>query len=178
MASEKQVFINQLHENEPRWFAVYSAFKKEKFAQKLLDKKGITTYLPIQKVIRKYERKIKRLEIPLISCYIFVKITKSEYTSVLETEYVSRFIKIGKDLMAIPDAEIELMQRILNENVPVEAEERKLYEGDEVMIARGSLTGMKGKLVAIQGKEKVVVLLETLGYALHLELDKNLLTRV
>ena len=35
--------INQLHETEPRWFAIYSAFKKEKFAKKLLEKKGIET---------------------------------------------------------------------------------------------------------------------------------------
>lgn len=169
--------INQLHENQLRWFAIYSAFKKEKFAKKLLEKKGIETYLPLQKVVRRYERKIKKLEIPLINCYLFVRITKQDYVSVLETDYISRFVKIGKDLLAIPDEEIEIMQRILGENVAVEIEQNKFYQGDNVIITKGNLIGLTGKLVAFQGKEKVVVSLNTIGYSIQIEMDKSLLIK-
>ncbi len=170
--------INQLDAETPRWFAVYSGFKKEKIAKNLLEKKGIEVYLPIQKVVRKYERKIKNLEVPLINCYLFVRITKSEYVRVLETEYVSRFIKIGKDLLAIPEAEIEIMQRILMENIQLEVEQNTFYQGDEVMISQGNLTGLTGKLVSFQGKEKVMVELATIGYSMMIEMDKNLLKKV
>lgn len=173
-----QTSINHLDGEKPRWFAIYSAFKKEKIAKKLLDKKGIETYLPIQKVIRKYERKVKKLEIPLINCYLFVRITKSEYVRVLETEYVSRFIKIGKDLIAIPDAEIEIMQRILGENLELDVEQNVFYEGDKIIISQGNLMGLTGKLVSFQGKEKVMVELNTIGYSMMIEMDKNLLTKV
>jgi transcription antitermination factor NusG len=169
--------INQLHGENPRWFAVYSGFKKEKIAKNLLDKKGIETYFPIQKVIRKYERKVKKLEIPLINCYLFVRITKSEYVRVLETEYISRFIKIGKDLIAIPDAEIEILQRVLGENIELEVEQNTFYEGDEVIVSQGNLVGLKGKLVSFQGKEKVMVELATIGYSMLIEMDKSLLTK-
>jgi transcription antitermination factor NusG len=175
--AQLQTFINQLHEENPRWFAVYSGFKKEKLAKKFLEKKGIETYFPIQKVIRKYERKVKKLEIPLINCYLFVRITKSEYVRVLETEYVSRFIKIGKDLIAIPDAEIEVLQRILGENIELEVEQNTFYEGDEVIVSQGNLVGLKGKLVSFQGKEKVMVELATIGYSMLIEMDKSLLTK-
>jgi transcriptional antiterminator RfaH len=170
--------INQLHEETPRWFAVYSGFKKEKIAKKLLEKKGIEVYLPIQKVVRKYDRKIKKLEIPLINCYLFVRITKSEYVRVLETEYISRFIKIGKDLFAIPEAEIEIMQRILGEKIEIEMEQNTFYQGDEVTISQGNLAGLKGKLISFQGKEKVMVELNTIGYSMMIEMDKNLITKV
>ena len=172
-----QTTINQLDENKPRWFAVYSAFKKEKFAKKFLDKKGIETYLPLQKVVRKYKTKVKKLEIPLINCYLFVRITKKEYVKVLETDYISRFIKIGKDLIAIPDVEIEIMQRILGENVAIEIEQNTFYQGDDVVITRGSLMGLTGKLVEFHGKEKVVVQLNTIGYSIQIEMDKSLLMK-
>jgi transcription antitermination factor NusG len=172
-----QTTINQLDENKPRWFAVYSAFKKEKFAKKFLDKKGIETYLPLQKVVRKYKTKVKKLEIPLINCYLFVRITKKEYVKVLETDYISRFIKIGKDLIAIPDVEIEIMQRILGENVAIEIEQNMFYQGDDVVITRGSLMGLTGKLVEFHGKEKVVVQLNTIGYSIQMEMDKSLLMK-
>jgi transcription antitermination factor NusG len=128
-------------------------------------------------VIRKYERKVKKLEIPLINCYLFVRITKSEYVRVLETEYISRFIKIGKDLIAIPDAEIEILQRVLGENIELEVEQNTFYEGDEVIVSQGNLVGLKGKLVSFQGKEKVMVELATIGYSMLIEMDKSLLTK-
>ena len=170
--------INQLHAETPRWFAIYSAFKKEKIAKKFLEKKGIETYLPLQKVVRKYERKIKKLEIPLINCYLFVRITKKDYVTVLETDYISRFVKIGKDLLAIPNVEIEIMQRILGEISDLEIEQNRFYEGDEVLISKGNLIGLVGKLVSFQGKEKVVVQLNNIGYSIQMEMDKSLLTKV
>lgn len=173
----KQVSINQLDENEPRWFAIYSAFKKEKFAKKLLEKKGIEVYLPLQKVVRRYERKIKRLELPLINCYLFVCITKQEYVKVLETDYILRFVKIGKDLLSIPEEEIQIMQRILGENVVVEIEERGFFQGDDVVISKGNLAGLEGKLVNFQSKERVLVELTSIGYSLFLEMDKTLLVK-
>ena len=172
-----QSSINQLHESEPRWFAIYSAFKKEKFAKTLLEKKGVEVYLPLQKVVRKYKRKVKKLELPLINCYLFVRVTKNEYVRVLETDYISRFVKIGKDLLAIPNEEIEIMKRILGENVEVETEESKFYQGDNVIITKGNLIGLTGKLVTFQGKEKVVVQLNTIGYSVQMEMDKSLLRK-
>jgi transcriptional antiterminator RfaH len=173
-----QTAINQLHEEKPQWFAIYVAFKKEKYAKQQLMKKGVETYLPLQKVVRQYERKVKKLEIPLINCYLFVRITKSEYVRVLETDYVSRFVKIGKDLIAIPDVEIEILQKVLEEKIEIEVEANAFHKGEDVIISSGNLAGVKGKLVAFQGKEKVVVQLDTIGYALQMEINKNLITKV
>lgn len=172
-----QTSINQLKDDIPQWFAIYVGFKKEKSTKKQLARKGIETYLPLQRVIRQYERKVKKLEIPLINCYLFVKIVKSEYVRVLETDNVSRFVKIGKDLIAIPDIEIEILQRVLGENVELEIEQNTFYEGDEVVVSEGNLMGLTGKLVSFQGKEKVMVELATIGYSMLIEMDKSLLKK-
>ena len=63
---------NHLNVNEAKWFAIYTNYKREKTVKKDLDAKGITAFLPIQKVIRNYASKRKTVELPLISCYLLV----------------------------------------------------------------------------------------------------------
>ncbi len=45
-------------------------------------------------------------------------------------------------------------------------------------IIRGNLTGLRGKLVRQEGKQKVLVELEKMGYHLQLSIDPNILRRV
>ena len=69
---EQNETINQLCDTEPRWFAVYTRYKREKLVLKELQRRGINAYLPLQTVTRYYTRKVKTVHLPLISCYIFV----------------------------------------------------------------------------------------------------------
>ena len=138
---------NHLHTKEKRWFAVYTKYKREKLVNKLLQEKDIEVYLPLQKFTRRWERKRRVVELPFISCYIFVKITKAEYVEVLSTEHVLNFVKFSKNLISIPEAEIKLMQRVLGEGVEIQLEKQLLREGDMVEIMVGNLAGVKGCLL-------------------------------
>ena len=109
---------NHLEHLEKKWFAIYTKYKAEKFVVEQLKKKGISAYLPLIKKTKRYTRKIKHSQVPLINCYAFVCIDQSEYSKVLETEYVLKFIRQGKNLISIPQYEIDLLERIVNsENV-------------------------------------------------------------
>jgi transcription antitermination factor NusG len=178
MAIKKPTYENHLHDTEPRWFAVYTNYKREKLVEKMLTQKRIECYLPIQRVTRRYVRKVRTLELPLISCYIFVKITKKEYVSVLETEYVLKFTKIAQNLLSIPESEIETMKRVVGEGLEVTIEPTAMQEGDEVEITSGNLTGLKGRLVSIEGKKQMVVELEQMGYSLRMNIDASLLRKL
>ncbi len=168
---------NHLHESEARWFAVYTRYKSEKVVQRLLTNKEIESYLPLQKVTRRYTRKIKHHEIPLISCYIFVKIIRNEYVQVLETENVVKFIRFAKNLLAIPDVEMELLRRVVGEGEEVTAEPGRFHEGDMVEVIGGKLTGLKGRMVELHGKKHIVVELESIGYSLRMTIDLALLRK-
>jgi transcription antitermination factor NusG len=172
MATPIQNPTNQLHETEARWFAVHTRSKSEKFVQRMLSKKGIHAWLPIQKLMRKYTRSTRMVEKPLINCYIFVKIVKADYVPVLETENVAGFVKFAKDLFAIPEAEIEILRRItLETDLEVEAVPGKFTEGDTVEISAGNLLGMRGRIVKVEGKRKMQVELSQLGYSLLISVD-------
>ena len=171
-------FVNQVHESEPRWFTVHTRSKSEKFVQRMLLKKGVHAWLPLQKLMRRYSRSTRLTEKPLINCYIFVKIVKDQYVTVLETEHVAGFVKFSKNLIAIPEAEIDLLKRItLEEGLDVKAVPGALSEGDPVEIRAGNLMGMKGRIVKTQGKHLFQVALGQLGYHLLITIDAAFLQK-
>jgi transcription antitermination factor NusG len=167
---------NHLHSTEARWFAVYTRYKREKVVAAWLEEQGIEQYLPLQRLKRYYTSKVKQVELPLISCYIFVKITKQQYVPVLETPEVVRFVHFRRNLIAIPNAEIEIMRRIVGDSsIEVVAEPSSFHPGSEVEIIGGQLTGLKGILLEQRSDKNFVIELESLGYSLHMQVDPALL---
>lgn len=168
---------NHLHETEARWFAIHTGFRKEKQVDKQLKKKGIETYLPLQKVTRRYTRKVREAELPLFSCYLFVKIKKSEYIKVLQTEHVFQFVHFKRNLLAIPESEIDVVRRILGEELAVQLAGESYQKGDKVEVIGGQLTGLEGTLVEVDGLKKLVVELENVGFGLEVEVDVKYLRK-
>jgi len=167
--------VNHLSASEEKWFAVYTKYKCEKYVVTQLSKKGVSAYLPLTTVTKKYVSKVKRYQVPLINCYVFVKIKKAEYVSVLETEYVMGFIKQRQSLISIPNKEIDTLRLVVGEIENVEAGNVELQCGDEVEIISGNLTGIKGKLVEKEGSNRFVVDLLTVGMQLSMTIDRNLM---
>lgn len=174
-SNSQQQLENHLSNLEARWFAVYTSYKREKVVASELHRKGIKHFLPLLPVTRRYKRKIRHQELPLINHYIFVKIRKQDYVPVLETPEVRGFVKFAGNLIAIPEAEIDIMRRVIGQRVEVEAKPTKFNKGDEVEIVSGQLTGMRGVLLERRGNKTFVVELSTMGYALHMQIDPNLL---
>jgi transcription antitermination factor NusG len=168
-------FENHLHAEEYRWFAVYTRFKREKQVQSRLEERGIQTYLPLQEFTRTYTRKVRVVKIPLISCYLFVKITRKEYVPVLEDADVVRFVQFSRNLISIPESEINILKRVVGEGLEVEAEPLQLTEGDAVEIIGGQLTGLKGVLIDKQNERNLLIELNHIGYALRLSVPSEYL---
>lgn len=173
--STTEKYENHLHATTPRWFAVYTSYKREKIVQKFLRVKGIEVYLPLQKITRRYVRKVKHLELPLINCFVFVKITKSEYIKVLETEHVLKFVHFSNNLLSIPDGEIQLMKRIVGEQFNYIIEPATFVEGEKVEVIAGELTGLEGKLISVEGRNRFLVELTNIGFSFQMEIDPSLL---
>jgi len=168
---------NHLHATEARWFAVRTGFRKEKIVHKRLSSKGIVSYLPLYKVIRRYERKVKHLELPLINSYIFVKISKAEYVRVLETEQVHAFVHFNRNLIAIPEAEIDTIHRVLGEDTEIAVLEEGYKKGDQVEVIGGRLTGLHGELIEGEGQKRLIIRLENIGVGLEVEIDAKYLRK-
>jgi transcription antitermination factor NusG len=173
---EKPTYHNLHLDNiEKKWFAIYTRYKREKMVQKQLTEKGVEAYLPLSMHKRVYTRKIKKIELPLISCYVFVKITQSEYFTVASTQDVVKFVKFSHELLAIPEREIKILKAITGQNIEVEAIALKPEIGDDIEICFGSLYGLKGKLVDHQNDKNVVIELEQMGFSMRMHVDPQFL---
>lgn len=176
--SEKPQFENHLHPQETRWFAIYVKYKREKLVAKMLQRKGVEVYLPLQKVTRRYARKVKHLELPLINCHLFVKIKQAEYVPVLETENVVKFVQIARNLISIPEREIEIMRRVVGEDYEISIEPKQLVVGDTVEIIAGGLTGLRGTLVQDAERNTVVIDLDKAGFQLRMNVPIETVEKV
>jgi transcription antitermination factor NusG len=128
--------------------------------------------------MRRYTRSTRWVEKPLINSYVFVKIVKDQYVPVLETENVAGFVKFSKNMIAIPEAEIDLLKRVtLEDGLDVEAVPGGLAEGDPVEIAAGNLMGLKGRIVKVEGKRKFQVELQYLFHSLLITVDAAFLEK-
>lgn len=171
--------VKNLSLEDKQWYAIYTKYKCEKYVVENLNKKGITAYLPLKKVTKRYVRKIKHYEIPLINCYAFVCISMSEYNKVLQSEYVIKFIKTGEQLESIREEEMDLLKRVTGDfNDQVTAEPISWEEGAKVEIVVGGMAGTKGILINRKGKNIFVIALESLGIQLQMDVDKSYLSLV
>lgn len=168
-----------IHTSEPRWFAVRTRSKSEKYVCTLLTRKGLNAYIPVQRLMKRYTRSTRMTEKPLINSYVFVKIVKSEYLSVLETEHVVGFVHFNRALIAIPEAEIDILRRFtLEPGLDIQTFDGKLEVGDAVRVSAGSMMGMEGRIAEIKGKKYFQVELLHMGKIFSIAIDKNFLDKV
>jgi transcription antitermination factor NusG len=159
-----------LHPTETRWFAVRVPFRREKSVQAILQRKGVESYVPLIPRTRRYVRKIKKYEVPLINNYVFVCITAEEYIRVLETPDVVGFLEFGGQKVRVSEEEMDTLHRIVGDaNEEVEIKESHEWLGENVEIIHGQLTGLKGRVVDLSGKHNVLVHLESLGLTLGIQ---------
>ena len=166
-----------MKEQEGKWYAVFTKYKCEKYVRDQLRAKEVEVYVPLIKETKRYKTKIRKVEKPLISSYVFVKIELKNYVKVLEVQYVKGFLKIAKEMIAIPDREIEMMKRVVGEKIE-KVTNKVMSIGQKVEILSGSMTGMKGILVEVKGKKNFVVSLETIGFEINIQVDPKILNIV
>ncbi len=178
MASALQTYQNDLKVDTAKWFAVLTRIKSEKAVTLCLNQSGIKAYVPLQKITRIYTRKRRTIMVPLIYRYIFVHIRTEEYVSVLETPNVEGFLRFKKQLIAIPNHEIEWLQRVTGEINDITLESQPFTAGESVEVVYGNLTGLKGKLIESLGKNELLIELDHIGFGLRIQIDPTHLRKL
>ena len=155
-----------------KWLAIYTKPRWEKKVATLLTQKGIETYCPLNKVRRKWSDRVKLVEEPLFKSYVFVKISEEERTPVRMTDGVINFVYWDGKPAVIKDKEITVIRQFLNDHENVALVKIDLQLGQQVRITGGPLMDLEGKVLELKNKV-AKVLIESLGYMLVADIDKN-----
>jgi transcriptional antiterminator RfaH len=152
------------------WFVIYTKSRQEKKVALELEKMGITVYCPMVNQIRQWSDRKKKIEVPLISSYVFVQLKERERETVFEVPGIVRYVYWLEKPAIVRDEEIAVMKTWLSTQT-VEAKVEGLRRGDRMKVSSGVFEGKEGFVEEIS-KNRVLLLLPDLG--MKITLNRNL----
>jgi transcription antitermination factor NusG len=157
---------------ESRWYAIHTVARHEKRVAQQLQENRVHTFLPLMQQIRQWSDRRAKVEVPLFSCYAFVRTirTAEERLKVLRTPGVLGFVGSERIGTPIPNEEIENLQTAIREKIPFTVHPF-LTIGKRVRIRGGSLDGMEGILVGQNGDQRLVVSVELLKRSVAIRVE-------
>lgn len=159
--------------NERHWYAIYVKSRAEKKVAIELEAENVTYYLPLIKVLRSWTDRKKWVEEPLFKSYIFVYVNKSEYYKAIYVPNALKYVSFEKQAVIIPEQQIEAIKYFLEETEPPIPDEIALKRGMMVEIIQGSMTGLKGELVEVNGKNRVKVQIDVVAKSITLQIPPS-----
>jgi transcription antitermination factor NusG len=160
-----------------KWYAVHTRHQHEKAAARLLEYKELEVFLPLYKVRRRWQDRVKEISTPLFPGYLFVREGLGTWLQILTTAGVSSVVSCGGRPAAIPCSEIEGIRRIVESTLRVEPHPF-LRSGDWVRVKFGPVAGVEGILLRKKNIARLVLSVEMLGKSAAVEVDASHVERI
>lgn len=160
------------------WYACYTKPRAEKATHLRLVESEIDCYLPLQRTRRQWSDRIKWVNEPLFRSYIFVSVCASDFSKVLQTDGIVRFITFEKKAVPIPDVQIEAIRMLLGQGIELEITTDKIKPGQSIEVQAGPLIGLRGELIEYRGNKKVLVRLGEIGQGILVTIGPEYLAKI
>ncbi len=148
------------------WYALYTFPRSEKKVLARLQESEIEVFLPLYRKLRKWKDRKKYVEEPLISSYIFVKVSEREYYKVLEVDGIVRYVTFSGKAAPIPEKQIDAMKIIVESKLPVILTSEKLQPGCKIRVISGVFTGFEAEMVTFRGKNNLIIRIDQVGQSI------------
>ena len=153
------------------WYVVYTRSRAEKKVRDELVMNNIECFLPLQKKLRQWKDRKKWVEMPLMSGYCFVYISRKEYDSVLQISNVVCYVTFEGKAAVIPDYQIDYLKQMLKQNdFEVTVSQENFEPGKNVEVIEGPMIGLRGELVETRGKNKFILRLNQINNTFTVEI--------
>ena len=170
-ASEQRSNL-QLARNESSapWYVTYTIPRHEKNVARQLEERGIGSFLPLYKSIRRWKDRKKDLELPLFPGYVFVQIRLDDRLELLRVPGVVHLVSFQGKPAAVSSVEIETLRLGL---VGCSALKPHPYlkVGRKVRVRSGPMTGVEGIFVRKKDCARVVLSISLIERSVAMEVD-------
>ncbi|HVO61422.1 MAG TPA: UpxY family transcription antiterminator [Terriglobales bacterium] len=156
-----------------RWFAVHTRSRHEKLVAQQFGEQGVTSYLPVVRQVRVWSDRRKIVELPLFSCYVFVKLLPNheQRLRVLRVHGVLSFVGTPNGVgLSIPEEQINAVRILIEKELAVSSHPF-LKIGQRVRIRSGALNGVEGILVSRSGERALVISLDAIQKSLKVRVE-------
>lgn len=159
------------------WYALYTRSRHEKFVHQELQKKGIETFLPLRRLTRHWSDRVKEVEQPLFSGYLFVRTSLENRFEILNTRGSVRFVGFNSQPLPVLERDLAAVRRFVEEKISMDPFPY-LNEGDRVYIRSGPLKGVEGFIVRKDRHTRLVISLDLLLQSVSVAIDEALVEKV
>jgi transcription antitermination factor NusG len=164
---------DQLKVEEKRWFVVYTKPRSEKKVSERMALAGLEVYLPLQKVMKQWSDRKKKVELPLIPSVLFVRLEWNEIASVYSIVGVTGVLKYLGQAAIVKDQEIQNLRILLQEVFVDELTQVDIQAGDLVEVISGPFKGMQALAIQLQNSMRLIIEIKNLGFGFSVNVPKN-----
>lgn len=165
------------------WYAVHTRSRHEDQVFLGLTQKSYHAFLPKLEVWSKRKDRRKRIQIPMFPGYLFVELFSLENETKLDVLKTFGVVRIlgkprGSEPIAVPDAKIDAIQRIVQSKVEVQQFQYPKV-GEPARIIDGPFKGVEGLVLKTDyDKEIFVISIELLQRSVAIKLEGFQISRL
>lgn len=152
------------------WYAVWTRSRHERTVERQLSSLGIETFLPSVNRWRRWKDRRKQVAFPLFPGYCFARFLLASRLRVLKCSGVVAIVSFGDRAIAIPDSEIEALQRLLDSGLPLDPC-LPTKEGSMVEVVYGPLRGVIGRFVRGGRADRLLLSVDTISRSVSVEIN-------
>ncbi len=168
------------NEGADNWYAVCCKPRQEAVAEENLLRQGFRVYLPRIRIRqRRRGQWIDAVEV-LFPRYLFIRIDPRRRSTapVRSTRGVVGLVRFGGQPAVVPDAVMNALRQREDAASGLHEDKRPLFSaGEPIKLVDGPLAGMEGVFTQQDGDKRVIVLLELLGKANKVKVDRDWIAR-
>ena len=159
-------------QEELRWYALHTRARHEKAVERRLRDQGMETFLPTAMEVHRWSDRKKKVEVPLFSCYVFIRcaLSAADRTRVHQVESVHGFVGVHGASLPIPDEQIESIQKVLTQAAPWRSYPF-LKAGQRVRVRGGAMDGVEGVFLSENGDHSLIISVDAIQRSMAVRID-------
>jgi transcription antitermination factor NusG len=156
---------------ELRWYALHTRARHERVVQNRLREQGMETFLPTVEEVHRWSDRKKKVEVPLFSCYVFVRcsLKAEDRTHIYRVDSVLGVVGSGTG-QPIPDEQIDGVRTLLSQKSPWRVHSF-LKVGQRVRVRGGAMDGVEGVFLSENGDHSLVISVDVIQRSLAVRID-------
>ena len=158
--------------NERQWYALQLRTRFEKVVGMHLRGKGYEEFLPTYTSRRHWSDRVREIELPLFSGYIFCKFDVMDRLPLLVIPGVMSVVSFGGTPMAVPEREIAAIEHVVNSGMKYGPWPR-MSVGQPVQVKYGPLRGVEGVVVEVKKNYQLIISISMLQRSVAVEIDRD-----
>jgi transcription antitermination factor NusG len=154
---------------EHNWYVAYTCSRHEKHLAEQCEQRGITAFLPLYAVQRRWKQRRTEVLLPLFPSYVFVRMALAERFRVLALPGMVSLVSFKGLPAVVPDVQIEALRKAVSLGRAEPC--TYLQAGKRVRVTAGPLVGLEGIISEVRNNVRVIVSFDWMNRSVSISLD-------